>query len=81
MARRLLLAFPFATAAYVAALRAGFVPTRPNAAWLFAALPVLALVYGPRTRGTVAVAAIEIAALVPLHGFVTLLRAARLDGG
>lgn len=81
MTRRLLLAFPFAAGAYVVALHARVVAARPDAAWLLAALPILALVRGPRTRGTVAIAVVELGLLVPLHGFVTLLRAARLDGG
>jgi len=49
--------------------------------WLLAVLPLLAVLLGPRTRVRVAIAVAELAAIVPLHAFVTLLRAARLDGG
>lgn len=46
-----------------------------------AALPIAALVAGPRTRRVVVLAVIELVAVVPLRGLVTLLRAARLEGG
>ncbi|MEO6026287.1 MAG: hypothetical protein ABIR79_05415 [Candidatus Binatia bacterium] len=65
---------------------AGFVEARmlaarPDRVLLLAALPLVALLLGPRTRARVALAVAELAAIVPLHAFITLLRAARLDGG
>ncbi len=53
---------------------------RPERAWLLAALPLVALLIGPRARLRVVIAIAELAAIVPLHAFITLLRAARLEG-
>ena len=54
---------------------------QPNMVPPLAALPIAALLVGPRTRMLVLAAAVELALLVPLHAFVTLVRAARLEGG
>ena len=67
--------------ALAGSLQARMLPARPDRVWLLAALPLVALLLGPRTRLRVAIAIVELAAMVPLHAFVTLLRAARLDGG
>lgn len=81
MARRLLIAFPILAIAHLAALHARVIPARPELAVWWAALPIAALVVGPRTRGVLVAAVVELAAVVPLHGLVTLLRAVRLEGG
>ena len=65
----------------VVAVRARLLAARPEVVWLLGALPVAALLRGPRTPAVVVVALMELAALVPLHAFVTLVRAARLEGG
>ena len=81
MARRLLLAFPALATAHLAALSLRLLPARPDWIWGLAVMPVTALVVGPRTWSVVVGALVELTTLVPLHGFVTLLRAARLEGG
>ena len=81
MARSLLVVFPIAVGVFVAAIGARVAAARPDHVWMFALLPIAALVLGPRTRALVIAAISELAALVPLHAFVTLVRAARLEGG
>jgi hypothetical protein len=81
MARRLVAAFVPAALLLVVAIEMRVLAARPDAVWPLAALPLGALVAGPRTRAVVTAAVVELALLVPLHGFVTLLRAARLEGG
>jgi len=81
MARGLLLAFAVLATLLVVAVRARLLAARPEVVWLLGALPVAALLRGPRTPAVVVVALMELAALVPLHAFVTLVRAARLEGG
>ena len=81
MARRLVAAFVPAALLLVAAIEARMLAARPDLVWPLAALPIAALVVGPRSRALVLAAAVELALLVPLHAFVTLLRAARLEGG
>ena len=78
---RLLLAYPVLVAAYVAALHARIVPARPDDVWPFLAPPIAALLVGPRSRRNVTLAIVELASVLALHAFVTLLRAARLEGG
>ena len=81
MARRLLLAFAVLAAVVIVAVRLGLVSARPAIVWPLAILPVAALLRGPRSLGLVSLAVLELVALVPLHAFVTLVRAARLEGG
>ncbi|MCC6764953.1 MAG: hypothetical protein IT293_09845 [Deltaproteobacteria bacterium] len=81
MARRLILAFVPAAILLVAAVETRLLAARPEAVWLLAWPPIAALAVGPRTRAIVMAALVELALLVPLHAFVTLLRAARLEGG
>lgn len=81
MARRLVAAFVPAALLLVIAVETRVLPARPDAVWLLATFPVAALAVGPRTRALVVAAVVELALLVPLHAFVTLLRAARLEGG
>ncbi len=81
MARRLLIAFVIAAAALVGGVAGRLVPAQPTWVWWLAPLPIASLVGGPRTPAVVVAALIELATLVPLQGFVTLVRAARLEGG
>ncbi len=79
--RILLAAFPVSVVCGLALIGVRVLAARPDRVWALALLPVAALVLGPRTRVVVAVALCELAALIPLHQFVTLVRAARLEGG
>jgi hypothetical protein len=81
LARGLLAAFPVAYVGLVAAVEARFVAAQPAYVWPLAFLPVAALLVGARHRGSLLIALGELAALAPLHAFLTLLRAARLEGG
>jgi hypothetical protein len=81
MARVLLVVFPIAIAAFVAGIRAHVVAARPEHVWMFALLPIAAIAVGPRSRAVLVAAVCELATLLPLHAFVTLVRAARLEGG
>jgi len=81
MARGLLLGFAVLAVLLVVAVRARLLAARPEVVWLLGAFPVAALLRGPRTPALVVLALVELAALVPLHAFVTLVRAARLEGG
>ena len=81
MARGLLVAFAVLAVLLIVAVRARLLAARPEVVWVLAALPVAALLCGPRTPAVVALALVELATLVPLHAFVTLVRAARLEGG
>ena len=79
----LLLPMPVVGAAYAAAVLARVAAARPTPVLLLAPWPLLAAVLAMRERAywIVAVALVELAALVPLHGLVTLVRAWRLEGG
>ena len=79
----LLLPAPILGVAYAAAILTRVVAARPDAVVLLAPWPILAAVLALRTRakGLVAVAVVELVALVPLHGLVTFVRAWRLEGG
>jgi hypothetical protein len=81
LARGLLAAFAVAFVGLAAAAEARLLAAQPRYVWPLASFPVAALLLGPRTRASVAIALAELAALYPLHAFLTLLRAARLDGG
>jgi hypothetical protein len=81
MARPLVAAFVPAMLLLIVAIETRLLAARPDAVWLLAVLPLAALVAGPRTHRLVLIAVAELALLVPLHAFVTLLRAARLEGG
>lgn len=81
MGRGALVAFVPAAGLWVAAVAWRVIAARASGAWLLALFPFAALIVGPRSRGLVVFALVELAALVPLHGLVTLLRAARLEGG
>jgi hypothetical protein len=77
----LLAAFVVAYVGLVAGIETRVVAARPAYVWPLAAFPIGALLFGARTRTAWLVALGELAALYPLHAFVTLLRAARLEGG
>jgi hypothetical protein len=77
----LLIVFPLAFLLAIAAVGARVVAARPARVWLLAVFPLGALLLGPRSRAVVLLALGELAALLPLHALVTLLRAARLEGG
>jgi hypothetical protein len=81
MARGLLIGFPIAVGVFLAGIGAHVMVARADHVWAFALLPIAALVLGPRTRVLVVAAVCELAALLPLHALVTLVRAARLEGG
>jgi hypothetical protein len=81
LGRALLALFPVLAVALVAAVAARLMAARPDHIWPLACVPILALVCGPRTHGRVVVAIAELAALLPLHAWITLVRAARLEGG
>jgi len=81
MAQRLLLAFAVLVVAMLVAVTTRVIAARPETVWGLVLLPVAALLVGPRTRITIALAIVELLAIVPLHAYVTLLRAARLEGG
>jgi len=81
MARGLLVVFPIAVGIFVAGIGAHVMAAQPDRVWAFALLPIAALVLGPRSRALVVAAICELAALLPVHAFVTLVRAARLEGG
>jgi hypothetical protein len=76
-----LVAFRRACPAAVVAVRARLLAARPEVVWLLARCPIARVAARPAEPRRVAVALVELAALVPLHAFVTLLRAARLEGG
>ena len=75
MARRLLIAFVPATMLLLVADALRLLAARPSYVWW------PALLGGPRSRAIVVAALVELVTLVPIHAFVTLLRAARLEGG
>ena len=77
----LLALHPIVAVAWAAAVTAHLMAAHPEPVWLLAALPIAAVSIGPRTRGRVVLAVMELAMLVPLHAWITLLRAARLEGG
>jgi hypothetical protein len=81
LARGLLAAFPVAYVGLVAAVEVRLVAAQPAYVWPLAALPIAAVLLGSRGRGALIIALAELAALLPLHAFLTLLRAARLEGG
>jgi hypothetical protein len=81
VARGLLALFGIAYAGLATAARMRIVAAQPAHVWVLAVLPLAALLLGGRRRGALVVALAEVAALVPLHAFLTLLRAARLEGG
>jgi hypothetical protein len=81
MARRLLLAFAVLAGLAIVTIRLGLVPARPALVWPLALLPIAAVLRGPRSPGLVAWAVLELVSLLPLHAFVTLVRASRLEGG
>jgi hypothetical protein len=81
MARRLLIAFVPATMLLLVAVALRLLAARPSYVWWLAAFPLTALLGGPRSRAIVVAALVELVTLVPIHAFVTLLRAARLEGG
>jgi type IV secretory pathway VirB2 component (pilin) len=81
VARRLLIAFVVAVALLLAAIGTRTVTSRLDPVWWLGLLPIAALLTGPRTRAVVVAAVVELVALVPLHAVVTLVRAARLEGG
>ena len=66
---------------YVAAVLTRHAAARPERLWVLAVMPVAALLLGRRTRGVLVVVAAELAALWLAQALVTLLRAARLEGG
>ena len=82
-ARALLLPVPVLGVAYAAAVLIRVAAARPSVVLVLAPFPVLAAVAALRdgARWIVAVAALELAALVPLHALVTFVRAWRLEGG
>ncbi len=77
----LLAAFAVAWIGVAAAVELRVVAARPAYAWWLGVVPIAALVLGARSRAAVLIALGELATLVPLHAFLTLLRAARLEGG
>jgi hypothetical protein len=79
----LLLATPILGAAYAAAVLARVAAARPSVVVLLAPWPLAAAALAVRERAPwmVAVAVLELAALVPLHALVTFVRAWRLEGG
>jgi hypothetical protein len=79
----LLVPLPVAGLLYVALVQARILAARPDALWPLAAFPIAALALAIRghARGLAAIALVELALLVPLHGVVTLARAWRLEGG
>ena len=79
--RVLLAAFAVAYVGLAAAVEARVVAAQPSYVWPLVLFPVGALLFGPRTRAAITIAVVELAALFPLHAFLTLLRAARLEGG
>ena len=80
-ASALLVLHPMLAVAWATAVSVRLAPARADGVWTLAALPIAAMALGPRTRGRIALAAFELATLVPLHAWITLLRAARLEGG
>jgi hypothetical protein len=72
---------PILAVVLAASAGAGLTAARPERVWPLAALPVAAVLLGPRTRGRMTVAFVELAILLPVHAWITLLRAARLEGG
>jgi len=83
-ARMLLLPTPVLGTAYAAAVLARLAAARPDVVALLAPWPFLGGALVVRERGPrwiVVVAVLELAALVPLHALVTLVRAWRLEGG
>ena len=80
-AATLLALHPAVAVAWAAAVTVRLAAAHPEGVWLLAALPIAAMSIGPRTRGRVVLAVLELALLVPLHAWITLLRAARLEGG
>jgi hypothetical protein len=81
LTRGLLAAFALAYVGLVVAVEARVVPARPAYVWPLALLPMGTLVLGAPGRASLLIAIGELIALVPLHAFLTLLRAARLEGG
>jgi hypothetical protein len=79
-ARRLAVAavatFAVAAPAYFAAVRWHLLPARPAVVWPLALLPLAALHLGIRadSRLAIALATLELAACVPLHGLLSFLR-------
>jgi hypothetical protein len=80
-AAALLALHPVVAVAWAAAVTTRITAAHPERVWLLAALPIAAMAIAPRTRGRVVLAVLELALLVPLHAWITLLRAARLEGG
>lgn len=81
VARGLLAAFPVAYVGLVAAVEAHLVAAQPAYVWPLAVFPTAVLLLRARRCGPLLIALAELAALLPLHAFLTLLRAARLEGG
>jgi len=81
LGRGLLAAFAVAYVGLAAAVEAQLLAAQPRYVWPLALFPLAALLFGARTRASIAIALAELAALYPLHAFLTLLRAARLEGG
>jgi hypothetical protein len=81
LASALLALQPVLVVAWVASVSAGLTAARPERAWILALPPIAAVLLGRRTRGRVTLAAVELATLLPAHAWITLLRAARLEGG
>jgi hypothetical protein len=79
----LLTVAPLGTVMYVAAVAGARVRAHPEVAFGLAAFPLAALVVavGRRAWGAVAGAGLELAALFLLHAYLTLVHAARLEGG
>jgi hypothetical protein len=77
----LLAAFAVAWVGVVVAVEARVIATRPSYVWCLVPFPLGALALGARSRGALVIAVGELVTLLPLHAFLTLLRAARLEGG
>jgi hypothetical protein len=77
----LLAVHPILAVALATSAAAGVTAARPERAWVLATLPIAAVALGPRTRRRLTLALAELALIVPVHAWLTLLRAARLEGG
>ncbi len=66
---------------YVAAVFAHVLSARPERLWPLALMPLLALAIGRPTGPAIVAALSELGLLAVLHSLLTLIRAARLEGG